>query len=188
MMPRLISLMLLVPLAICATAQPSQEVDFASLIKDLANPGYTPRPRQHPYDYSVYLPPTAAGGAMGFLGTDAFTTHHPVAEVTTTSIPVDPIDPTTVTAEELALLSETWVININTASRALLARVPHLDQLRADAIALHRAVNGPFARTSEITEVFGITEFTLTRLQDHLVCRGQTTFDGLQEPESEESP
>ncbi|MBN1476068.1 helix-hairpin-helix domain-containing protein [Candidatus Sumerlaeota bacterium] len=189
MMPRLISLMLLMPLAISTMAQqPGQEVDFTSLIKDLANPNYTPRPRHHPYDYSLYLPPEAATGAMGFLGTDVFTTHAPVAEVTTAHIDVEPIDPITVTDGQLALLEETWVININTASPALLARVPYLDHRRAGAIALHRAVNGPFTRITEITEVFGITEFTLTQLQDHLICQGQTTFDGLQDPESGESP
>jgi DNA uptake protein ComE-like DNA-binding protein len=188
MLPRLISLMTLVPLAICAAAQqPGQQVDFSSLIKDLANPNYIPRPSHRPYDYSVYLPPEAASAAMGFLGTDVFTTHAPVAELTVTHIDVEPVDPTTVTAEQLALLQESWVININTASPALMARVPHLDHRRAGAVALHRAVNGPFRRITEITEVFGVTEFTLTQLQDHLVCRGQTTFE-VQELESGTSP
>ena len=173
---RLPTLIALVCLAATAAAQPSEAPNFDSLLKDLMAPPESQRPRVRPFHYEVNLP---AHGVGSFIGTDALETHEPVAEYSLVNLPAETVDPM-ITASEQAALAQTWEININTAPVVLMARLPGLDFRLAQAVANHRAANGPFERPQDIVEVFGVTEFTYTQLQSHLVCVGDSTFDGIQ--------
>ena len=174
---RSVTTILLSTLAVCAMAQSAYPPDFSALLKDVTSTPAPPQSPANPYRYEINLP---ASGLTSFIGTDAVTTHEPVAEHTLLNMPMETIT-SQMTATEQAMLSRPWTLNINTAPIALMAQVPQLDFRLAQAIATHRTDNGPFARPQEIVEVFGVTEFTSPQLQSHLVCVGETTFDGTGE-------
>lgn len=60
-------------------------------------------------------------------------------------------------------------ININTADKATLSLLPGIGPAKADAILKHRKANGKFKSISELTQVKGIGDKTLKKLQPFLV-------------------
>jgi hypothetical protein len=116
--------------------------------------------------------------------------HQPLAEFSVSPRESRTIEPD-LTDEEGASLRRDWVVNINTAPRELLERLPHLDPIRARSIVAHRGANGPFAHPQELTEVFGVTDVIYTQLAAHLACEGETAVTDLgstQSPAEVESP
>jgi competence protein ComEA len=57
-------------------------------------------------------------------------------------------------------------ININTADTWLLAALPGIGEVRAEAIVAYRTQNGPFRDTSELLKVEGMGTVTLERIKD----------------------
>lgn len=57
-------------------------------------------------------------------------------------------------------------ININTASAWLLAALPGIGEVRAQAIVAYRVQNGPFRDISELLKVDGMGDVTLERIKD----------------------
>jgi competence protein ComEA len=57
------------------------------------------------------------------------------------------------------------LIDINTASVTELTSLPGIGEVRARSIIDHREASGPFARVDDITQIGGIGDATLARLQ-----------------------
>lgn len=60
------------------------------------------------------------------------------------------------------------IINLNTASRSDLLRLPNIGTVRADAILAYRAEHGPFRSLDELQNVDGIGPGTLETLRPFL--------------------
>lgn len=60
------------------------------------------------------------------------------------------------------------VIDLNTASPAMLERLPGIGPALAARIVEHREINGPFARPRDVIRVRGIGEKTFERLEPFL--------------------
>lgn len=60
------------------------------------------------------------------------------------------------------------VIDLNTATRSDLLRLPNIGAVRADAILAYRTANGPFSSTDDLLNVPGIGPVTLNRLRPYL--------------------
>ncbi|NUP88472.1 MAG: helix-hairpin-helix domain-containing protein [Candidatus Sumerlaeia bacterium] len=82
------------------------------------------------------------------------------------------------TPSERELLARPWVVNINTAPAALLAQMPGFDALRAEAVVHFRETVGPFEQSAHISRVFGVSQEMYAILAGHLVCRGESTYQG----------
>ncbi len=63
-------------------------------------------------------------------------------------------------------------VDLNTASRALLARVPGLSAALADAIVEHRSTQGPFATRRALVSVPGVSESVFCQAAGFLRVRG----------------
>lgn len=59
-------------------------------------------------------------------------------------------------------------INLNTATRAELRRLPGIGPALSARIAAYREANGPFARIEDVTRVRGIGEKTLAQIEPML--------------------
>lgn len=59
-------------------------------------------------------------------------------------------------------------INLNTASRSDLERLPGIGQKRAEDIIAYREAHGPFRTVEDLTDVPGIGEKTLQNLLDYI--------------------
>lgn len=68
-------------------------------------------------------------------------------------------------------LLEGEIINLNTATRSDLLRLPDIGSVRADAILTHRGEHGPFQSVDELLNVFGIGPTTLEQLRPY-ICAG----------------
>ncbi len=68
------------------------------------------------------------------------------------------------------------VVNINTATAAQLALLPHVGPALAKRIVAFRKANGPFKKTAELVAVRGIGERSIKTLMPYLVTTGATTL------------
>jgi hypothetical protein len=81
--------------------------------------------------------------------------------------------------ESLAdILARPWLVNVNTAPVELLSEVPLIGRLRAEALVNFRETIGQFGQPADVSQVFGISGELYARLAGHLVCQGETTFEG----------
>lgn len=60
------------------------------------------------------------------------------------------------------------VIDLNTATRSDLLRLPNIGAVRANAILAWREANGPFSSVEELLNVSGIGPTTLEQLRPHI--------------------
>ena len=67
---------------------------------------------------------------------------------------------------EMGEVAEPQKININTADVWLLAALPGIGEVRAEAIVAYRTENGPFRDVNELLSVAGIGEATLEKIRD----------------------
>ncbi len=65
-----------------------------------------------------------------------------------------------------AAASATGKVNINTASKEELAKLPGIGPAYADRIVAHRAEKGNFTSVEQLTEVKGIGPKTLAKIKD----------------------
>lgn len=63
------------------------------------------------------------------------------------------------------------IINVNTASKEELDRIPGIGPVIAERIILYRTVNGPFKAVEDLTKVSGIGDKKLQDLKPHLTVR-----------------
>jgi len=68
-------------------------------------------------------------------------------------------------------LLENEIINLNTATRSDLLRLPNIGATRADAIISYREEHGPFQTVDDLLNVFGIGPTTLEQLRAY-ICTG----------------
>jgi competence protein ComEA len=73
--------------------------------------------------------------------------------------------------------SASGVVNINTADAAQLAYLPRVGVKAAQRIIDYRKEHGPFRKTTDLMQVKGFGEKTLTRLSPYLAVDGKTTLD-----------
>jgi competence protein ComEA len=73
-----------------------------------------------------------------------------------------------------AAVGEAFPINLNTATREELMRIPDIGEKRAQAILDHRAENGPFTYVEDLREVPGIGEVILNNMMDYVTVNGGT--------------
>lgn len=59
-------------------------------------------------------------------------------------------------------------VNINTADKELLTQLPGIGSVTADAILQYRSTNGQFKSINELTNVKGIGDKTLVKLEPYL--------------------
>ena len=69
---------------------------------------------------------------------------------------------------------EAFPIDLNTATREELMRIPDIGEKRAQAILDHRAENGPFTYVEDLREVPGIGEVILNNMMDYVTVNGGT--------------
>ena len=69
---------------------------------------------------------------------------------------------------------EAFPIDLNTAMREELMRIPDIGEKRAQAILDHRAENGPFTYVEDPREVPGIGEVILNNMMDYVTVNGGT--------------
>jgi competence protein ComEA len=70
----------------------------------------------------------------------------------------------------------TGVVNINTANRAELIKLPGIGPAKAERILTFRKRRGNFRRVRDLRRVKGIGRMTLKRLARHLTVKGPTTI------------
>lgn len=70
----------------------------------------------------------------------------------------------------------TGVVNINTATKAQLVKLPGIGPAKAERIVEWRARRGKFNRVRDLRRVKGIGRKTLARLRKHLTVKGPTTL------------
>ncbi len=63
-----------------------------------------------------------------------------------------------------------FLLNINTATKEELMRVPGIGEVYASRILAYREQNGGFATLEELTEIKGIGEKRLEAFREHLIC------------------
>lgn len=63
-------------------------------------------------------------------------------------------------------------INVNTASKEELIRIPGIAEVLADRIIEYRTANGPFSSLDELTNVKGIGEKSLARMRGYMKLEG----------------
>jgi len=68
------------------------------------------------------------------------------------------------------------VVNVNTASAAQLALLPHVGPALAKRIIAFRKANGPFKKAGELVAVRGISERSIRRLAPYVTVSGPTTL------------
>lgn len=64
------------------------------------------------------------------------------------------------------------LININTADKALLTKLPGIGEIMADRIISHRTEYGPFQSCEELLNVSGIGEKTLSEMLPYITTGG----------------
>lgn len=82
-------------------------------------------------------------------------------------------------------------VNINTADAAQIALLPRIGLKAAQRVVDYRKEHGPFASTSDLMQVKGFGEKTLTRLSPYLTVEGKTTLaskvQGSHKPRAQKS-
>lgn len=70
--------------------------------------------------------------------------------------------------------NEGFPIDLNSATKAELMRLPDIGEKRAQAILDHREENGPFTYVEDLREVPGIGEGILAGIMDYITVKGGT--------------
>ncbi len=78
-------------------------------------------------------------------------------------------------------------ININTASKEELIKLPGIGEVKAESIIEFRKQNGPFKNISDIIKVKGIGEKTFNKFSDTITVEDSNEGLDFTEPEKEES-
>lgn len=83
-------------------------------------------------------------------------------------------------AAESSYKTETWVININTASAEEIAAVPGLGEKKSQAIIKFREKHGAFARIEDLKRVDGIGDKLFEKIRPYVVVKGDTSLKPAQ--------
>jgi competence protein ComEA len=73
-----------------------------------------------------------------------------------------------VAPQEEGQIASSETININTASREELSRIPHIGGTTAELIIQFRETHGPFKRTEQLMQIRGISDERFRRIR-HLI-------------------
>jgi competence ComEA-like helix-hairpin-helix protein len=94
-------------------------------------------------------------------------------------------------ADNAGVATPAGAVNINTADAAQIALLPRIGLKAAQRVIDYRKEHGPFASTSDLMQVKGFGEKTLTRLSPYLTVEGKTTLtskvQGSHKPRAQKS-
>jgi len=86
-------------------------------------------------------------------------------------------------ADSVPAVSQSGVVNINSADAAQLAMLPRVGAKAAERIIAYRTEHGPFKKTSDLMQVKGIGAKTFERLSQYVSVEGKTTLSAkIQSP------